>query len=107
MTSHNEMSPRGRHEYRPQPPAPPQPPMMVVPRSVGAALALGLFLPGVGNMYAGRPGKGAVILACTLVAWVSTAVVIGFLLAPACHVWGAWTASNDARRWNQAHGIIS
>lgn len=82
-------------------------PAYVVPRSAGLALGLGLFFPGIGNMYAGRPGKGILILACTIVAWASLLVLVGLLLVPACHIWGAWTASNDARRWNAARGIAS
>jgi TM2 domain-containing membrane protein YozV len=85
-----------------------QPPMpAVVPKSPGAALALGLFFPGVGNMYAGRPGKGVLVLACTVIAWLSIIVFVGFLLVPACHIWGAWTGNNDANRWNRSHGLIS
>jgi TM2 domain-containing membrane protein YozV len=87
--------------YQPIQPGP------VVPKSTAVALLLGLFLPGVGNMYASRPGKGILILICTVVAWLSILLAIGVLLVPACCIWGSWTAHNDARRWNQAHGLVS
>lgn len=82
-------------------------PPVPVPKSAGTALVLGLFFPGIGNMYAGRPGKGVLVLCCTVVAWLSVVFIVGFLLVPACHLWGAWTANNDANRWNRAHGLVA
>ena len=91
-----------------QPYQPPQPPA-VQPKSVAAALVIGLFFPGFGNIYAGRPGKGILIIACTGVAWLLMLVTLGLglPLVAACNLWGAWTANNDATRWNTAHGFIT
>ena len=96
-----------RPHVQPHMPAYPYPIQAIRPKSAGVALLLGLFFPGIGNIYAGRPAKGVLILACTFVSFLSIAIGIGFLLVPACSVWGAWTANNDANRWNRSRGLIA
>ena len=90
--------------YQAQPPQP-----AVVPRSAGVAVLASFFIPGLGSMMNERAGKGTLILACYLVTWGATVVTFGFLflLPIAVVIWGMVAGSNDAHRWNRAHGLIS
>ena len=76
-------------------------------RSAAVAVIASLFIPGLGSMLNEKVGKGILILACYIVAWVTTIVLIGFVLAPAVWIWGMVAANNDAHAWNRAHGILS
>jgi TM2 domain-containing membrane protein YozV len=80
---------------------------VVAPKSPGIAVVASLFIPGLGSMISGRGGKGALILACYIVACITCLVLVGFVLAPACWIWGMVSGHQDAKRWNAAHGIIS
>lgn len=103
-----------------QPQYPPQPyaaqqwqqpggpaPMAVAPKSPGLALLISLFLPGVGSIYAGSAGLGVIILVLWLISLASVFVLIGWVLAPACWIWGMIAAMMNAQRWNRERGIIS
>jgi TM2 domain-containing membrane protein YozV len=110
-----------RHRYRPaftqpagQPymqPYPPvlyrQPPMRVAPKSPSAAIILSFLIPGVGSMYAGRAGIGALILGCYVVSCLLSLALIGIPFVIATWVWGMIHAHGAAVRWNQQHGILS
>jgi TM2 domain-containing membrane protein YozV len=101
------------------PPALPQPygygygqPMMphqqqVQARSAAVAVIASLFIPGLGTMLSGRPGKGVLILACFILAAISSFFIIGFILSPVVWIYGMVAANNDTHKWNRAHGIIS
>ena len=76
-------------------------------RSAAVAVIASLFIPGLGSMLNEKVGKGILILACYAIAWLTTLVLIGFVLAPAVWIWGMVAANNDAHAWNRAHGILS
>jgi TM2 domain-containing membrane protein YozV len=79
----------------------------VQPHSTGLAVVASLFVPGLGSMINDKVGKGIGILAAYIAAVALVFVVIGFVAAPAVWIWGMVAASNDARAWNRAHGIMS
>jgi TM2 domain-containing membrane protein YozV len=80
---------------------------VIQPHSAELAVVASFFIPGLGSMLNKKAGKGVLILACYIVAWISTIVLVGFILAPAVWIWGMVSAHGDAHRWNRAHGIIS
>lgn len=80
---------------------------MIAPKSPGVAVVASLFIPGLGSMISGRGGRGALILACYIVACISCLILVGFLLASAAWIWGMASGYQDARRWNAARGIVS
>jgi TM2 domain-containing membrane protein YozV len=109
--------PPQQQQYQPAPYQPPypqqypppgwQPPMQVAPKSVGLAVLLGLLIPGVGCMYAGKAGLGVAILVAWIVSLILTLVVIGFILAPICWIVSGVLGYTSAQAWNREHGIIS
>ena len=101
-------------QYQQQPQYPPQqwqqpqaPAMTVAPKSPGLALLISFLLPGVGSMYAGSAGLGVIILVLWLISAAAVLFVIGWILAPACWIWGMIAAFMNAQRWNRERGIIS
>lgn len=102
-------------QYQVQPyqqPYPPQSPyappgMTIAPKSPGVALLISFFLPGVGSMYAGSVGLGVIILVLWLISVATVFILIGWILAPACWIWGMIAACMNAQRWNRERGIIS
>jgi TM2 domain-containing membrane protein YozV len=81
--------------------------VVVAPRSPALGALASFFVPGLGSMIAGRVGKGIAILVCSILAMISTLLVIGFVLAPAVWIWGMVAGFGDMRRWNAKHGIVS
>jgi TM2 domain-containing membrane protein YozV len=80
----------------------------VAPKSTGTGLVLGLLLPGVGCMYAGRVGIGVLIMGIWL---ISIPLVFVFGIGVLTGL-GTWIASSVlgytmTRGWNAAHGIVS
>lgn len=104
-----QVQPYQQQPYPPQqwqsPYAPPG--MTIAPKSPGLALLISFFLPGVGSMYAGSVGLGVIILILWLISVVTVIIVIGWILAPACWIWGMIAACMNAQRWNRERGIIS
>jgi TM2 domain-containing membrane protein YozV len=84
-----------------------QQPMQVLPKSPGLAVVASFFFPGLGSMISGRGGKGAAILISYLVSWFLISVLIGIPLVIFFWIYGMVAGSNDAKKWNAAHGIIS
>jgi TM2 domain-containing membrane protein YozV len=84
-----------------------QPPMQVAPKSTGLAVLLGLLIPGLGCMYAGRAWLGIVILAAWVVSLILILAVIGFVLVPICWIVSGVLGYTSAQTWNREHGIIS
>jgi TM2 domain-containing membrane protein YozV len=84
-----------------------QPPMQVAPKSTGLAVLLGLLIPGLGCMYAGRAWLGIAILAAWMVSLVLLLVIVGWVLVPACWVASGVLGYTSAQKWNREHGIIS
>ncbi|MGH3305187.1 MAG: hypothetical protein ACRDOK_26665 [Streptosporangiaceae bacterium] len=76
-------------------------------RITGLAVIASVFIPGLGSMVNGKIGKGIGILAAYIVSVVLCLVVVGFILAPACWIWGMVAGYNEAQKWNRAHGILS
>jgi TM2 domain-containing membrane protein YozV len=80
----------------------------VAPKSTGTGLVLGLLLPGVGCMYAGRPGIGIAITFTWLISIPLVFVFgIGFLTGLAAWIVSAVLGYTMTREWNAAHGIVS
>jgi TM2 domain-containing membrane protein YozV len=82
-------------------------PQQVAAKNPGLALVASFFIPGLGSFVNGNIGMGVAIFAAYCVAWLSTMVLIGFLLVPAVWVWGMVDAYQDAKNWNTRHGILS
>lgn len=98
--------PQHAQGYGPQHP-PQQPYRVVVPRNTFLAVLASFFVPGLGSMINGKIAKGILILSCYLISWLLCFFVVGFILFPACWIWGMIAGARDARKWNTAHGIIS
>jgi TM2 domain-containing membrane protein YozV len=80
----------------------------IAPKSTGTGLVLGLLLPGVGCMYAGRPGMGIAIMVTWLISITLVFVFgIGFLTGFATWIASAVLGYTMTREWNAAHGIVS
>ncbi|MFJ1752752.1 hypothetical protein [Kitasatospora sp. NPDC088134] len=84
------------------------PPTMIVPKSPGVAVPASFFLPGLGSMFSGNGGKGALILVLWLVSsffwWL---LFLGLLAALGFWIWGMVQGYNNAVAWNRRHGLIS
>jgi TM2 domain-containing membrane protein YozV len=79
----------------------------VVPKNPGIALLISFFLPGVGSLYAGKVTTGVIIIACYIVSWILTIVIIGFVGVFGFWVWGMIDAYQAAQTWNRQHGLVS
>jgi len=79
----------------------------VVPKNPGIALLISFFLPGVGSLYAGKVTTGVIIIACYIISWILTIVIIGFLGVFGFWVWGMIDAYQGAQAWNRQHGLVS
>ena len=79
----------------------------VVPKNPGIALLISFFLPGVGSLYAGKVSTGVIIIACYIVSWILTIVIIGFIGVFGFWIWGMIDAYQAAQTWNRQHGLIS
>ena len=80
----------------------------VAPKSTGTGLVLGLLLPGVGCMYAGRVGIGILIMGIWLLSIPLVFVFgVGFLTGFATWIASAVLGYTMTRAWNAAHGIVS
>jgi TM2 domain-containing membrane protein YozV len=79
----------------------------VQPHSAALSVVASFFIPGLGSMLNEKVGKGIGILACYIVAVISIAVLVGFVLAPAVWIWGMVAANNDAHKQDRTHGILS
>lgn len=90
-----------------QPYGPPNPQMMVAPKSPGVAVLASFFIPGLGSMISGRGGIGALILCLYVVSWILTIVLVGFIGVIGFWIWGMIQGYADAVAWNRRHGIIS
>jgi TM2 domain-containing membrane protein YozV len=80
---------------------------MVAPRNPALGVLLSLFIPGLGSMVNGRPGKGVLILATYCVGWLLILVLIGLPIVFGTWIWGMVDGYQSAQSWNRSHGIIS
>lgn len=102
-----QQPPQWGYSYPPQPFVQQPVQMNVHPRSPAAALVMSLFIPGLGSMYAGKPGWGILILVLWLASCVLLLIVIGAFLLPVIWIWGMIAGYSHARAWNRARGIDS
>jgi TM2 domain-containing membrane protein YozV len=79
----------------------------VAPKNPGLSLLASFFIPGLGTLINGNAGLGIAIFVAYCFAWLTTMILIGFVLLPAVWVWGMIDAYQGAKKWNTAHGIIS
>jgi TM2 domain-containing membrane protein YozV len=79
----------------------------VVPKNPGIALLISFFIPGVGSLYAGKVSTGVTILACYIVSWILTIIIIGFVGVFGFWIWGMIDAYQAAQAWNRQHGLVS
>jgi TM2 domain-containing membrane protein YozV len=79
----------------------------VVPKNPGIALLISFFLPGVGSLYAGKVSTGVIIIACYIVSWILTIIIIGFVGVFGFWIWGMIDAYQAAQAWNRQHGLVS
>jgi TM2 domain-containing membrane protein YozV len=84
-----------------------RPPAQVAPKSTGLAILLGLLIPGLGCMYAGRAWLGVALLAAWIVSLVLVLLIIGWVLVPACWIASGVLGYTSAQAWNRERGIIS
>jgi TM2 domain-containing membrane protein YozV len=82
-------------------------PQQVAPKSPGLSLLASFFIPGLGTLINGNAGLGIAIFVAYRFAWLTTMILIGFLLLPAVWIWGMIDAYQGAQKWNTAHGILS
>ncbi len=70
------------------------PPVVHRPPTPGVAAVLSVLIPGLGQVYAGRLGAGALWFLATGFGYWAT-LVPGFLIHAVC----IWSAYDSARRW--------
>ena len=104
----------------------PQPAPNSSAKNPGVGAMLSLFVPGGGQMYAGRPGKGVALLLMSVgglaVAYNAarhedilcdscnnprneTALLVGAVVGVGTWIYGMADAPKQVRRWNQEHGF--
>lgn len=94
--------------YYANPPAPPQYPLQVKPKSSVAGVVLSFFIPGLGSMVNGNAGVGAVILIMWIISLITGPLLLfPYLVALGMWIWGMIDGHLSAQKWNAAHGIIS
>jgi TM2 domain-containing membrane protein YozV len=84
-----------------------RPPAQVAPKSTGLAILLGLLIPGLGCMYAGRAWLGVALLAAWIVSLALVLLIIGWILVPACWIASGVLGYTSAQAWNRERGIVS
>lgn len=70
-------------------------------KSVGAAVLLSFFVPGLGQFYAGSAEKGIMFLVFNFINFVLMFILIGFFLHFMVWVWSMIDASATATSYNQ------
>ena len=75
-------------------------------RSPLIAAILSLIVAGLGQIYNGQIGKGAIFILIQLINGVLTAVLIGWLLLPLVGLWAMIDAYMTAKRNNERYGFM-
>ena len=75
-------------------------------RSPLIAAILSLIVAGLGQIYNGQIGKGAIFILIQLINGVLTAVLIGWLLLPLVGLWAMIDAYITAKRNNERYGFL-
>ena len=74
--------------------------VMMNQKSEALALILSLIIPGVGEMYAGKVGKGVIILLLAILSAALIMLLIGFILYPIVWIYSMIDSYNLAKRYN-------
>jgi TM2 domain-containing membrane protein YozV len=70
------------------------------------AAILSLIIAGLGQIYNGQIGKGAIFMVIQLINGALTAVLIGWLLLPLVGLWATVDAYMTAKRNNERYGFL-
>lgn len=74
-------------------------------RSPLIAAILSLIVAGLGQIYNGQIGKGAIFIVIQLINGALTTVLIGWLLLPLVGLWAMIDAYMTAKRDNERYGF--
>ena len=69
-------------------------------KSAGTAILCSLFLPGAGQMYVGRTGRGIAFFCAAVVSYLLIIALIGLILVPIVAIWAAVDANKLANEYN-------
>lgn len=69
-------------------------------KSPGVAILCSLFLPGAGQFYVGRTGRGVAFFCAALVSYILIIALIGLILVPIVAIWAAIDANKLANAYN-------
>lgn len=69
-------------------------------KNSGLAAVLSFFVPGLGQIYNGELSKGMITVAVTIMAWMMTALYIGFFVLVPLWVWSIYDAYSMAEKIN-------
>ena len=75
-------------------------------RSPLIAAILSLIVAGLGQIYNGQIGKGAIFIFIQLINGALTAVLIGWLLLPLVRLWAMIDAYMTAKRNNERYSFL-
>jgi TM2 domain-containing membrane protein YozV len=75
-------------------------------RSPLIAAILSLIVAGLGQIYNGQIGKGAIFILIQLINGALTAVLVGWLLLPLVGLWAMIDAYITAKRNNERYGFM-
>ena len=70
------------------------------------AAILSLIVAGLGQIYNGQIGKGAIFIVIQLINGALTAVLVGWLLLPLVGLWAMIDAYITAKRNNERYGFL-
>jgi TM2 domain-containing membrane protein YozV len=70
------------------------------------AAILSLIVAGLGQIYNGQIGNGAIFMVIQLINGALTAVLIGWLLLPLVGLWAMVDAYMTAKRNNERYGFM-
>ena len=74
--------------------------VMMNQKSEALALILSLIIPGVGEMYAGKVGKGVIILLLAILSAALIMLLIGFIMYPIVWIYSMIDSYNLAKQYN-------
>ena len=69
-------------------------------KSPGMAILLSIFLPGAGQFYVGRTGRGIAFFCAAVFSYVLIVVLLGLILVPIVVIWAAVDANKLANAHN-------
>ncbi|OPY34089.1 MAG: TM2 domain protein [Methanomassiliicoccales archaeon PtaU1.Bin124] len=81
--------------------APPQPYMPMKQKSEGLAVILSFFIPGLGQMYNGKIGRGLGILISAIILSLLFWLLVPLLILFVLWIWNIYDAYKGAQKYNQ------